>query len=459
MIRAERDATPRRYSYWDPKDEFFKRYRELTAEQKAALHDQARVTKTDDDDASTASTETDSTTSSSSDSLELEGHRTARMSRTQTNRINRSETHPEALGRIETHRTQHSGTVGARLKSRVSTKQAPLPVMGAGKPYPPMLPEKEEYVVEFEGVHDPRHAQNWPMMRKLFIGAILAFDALSATMGSSIFSAATLGIVETFRVGEETATLGTSLFVLGYAFGPILWAPMSELYGRRLPLVVAAFGFSIFAVATATAKDLQTVMLSRFFGGLFGSCPLAVVAAAFADMFNNTQRGLAIAVFSATVFMGPLLAPFVSNNPMSINAAHTFCRPYFCVDIIPVAVTVEGSRAIIRPNLTLYLSCCITLIEALLTMNIRTDWRLHIHIVSRLEVDRVHLSNHGIHSICSHPHLLPRDLPPHYPRQQSIGTTTPNPKLGHPRQARRNRSRLQRIGHEERISSNADPLY
>lgn len=308
VMRSERDANPHQFSEWDPNDEFYQRYHQLTPAQKATLHDQAAATKLEDDSA-----ETESNPSASSSSLELEAIRTARMSRTATNRINRSETHPEALSRIETHRTQHSGTVGSRLKSRTSTKHAPMPEMGAGKPHPPALPAKEEYVVEFDGVDDPRHAQNWPMRRKLLIGAILAYDALAATMGSSIFSAATRGVVETFHVGQEVATLGTSLFVLGLAFGPIMWAPMSELYGRRLPLVIAAFGFSIFGIATAVAKDLQTIMLGRFFGGFFGSCPLAVVAAAFADMFNNKDRGLAIAVFSATVFMGPLLAPFVSN--------------------------------------------------------------------------------------------------------------------------------------------------
>lgn len=61
------------------------------------------------------------------------------------------------------------------------------------------------------------------------------------------------------------------------------------------------------------AKDIQTVMICRFFDGLFGSCPLTVVAAAFADMFDNETRGLAIAVFSATVFTGPLLAPFIGG--------------------------------------------------------------------------------------------------------------------------------------------------
>lgn len=54
-------------------------------------------------------------------------------------------------------------------------------------------------------------------------------------------------------------------------------------------------------------------MICRFFAGLFGSSPLAIVAAVFADMFSNELRGLAVAVFSATVFMGPLLAPFIGG--------------------------------------------------------------------------------------------------------------------------------------------------
>ena len=47
--------------------------------------------------------------------------------------------------------------------------------------------------------------------------------------------------------------------------------------------------------------------------GIFGACPLAVVAAVFSDMFDNRTRGLAITVFSMTVFSGPLLAPFIGG--------------------------------------------------------------------------------------------------------------------------------------------------
>jgi DHA1 family multidrug resistance protein-like MFS transporter len=42
----------------------------------------------------------------------------------------------------------------------------PLAEFGAGKPYPPPLPEREEYVVEFAGPDDPLHPQNWSIKKK-----------------------------------------------------------------------------------------------------------------------------------------------------------------------------------------------------------------------------------------------------------------------------------------------------
>ena len=74
------------------------------------------------------------------------------------------ERHQTALERIHTAKSQHSGTVGATLRSRQSRK--PLPPFGAGRSYPQPLPAREDYVVEFEGADDPMHPHNWPLRRK-----------------------------------------------------------------------------------------------------------------------------------------------------------------------------------------------------------------------------------------------------------------------------------------------------
>lgn len=177
-------------------------------------------------------------------------------------------------------------TVGATLRSRTVTRESkkPLPGFGDGKEYPPMLPESDLYVVEFDGPNDPLHAQNWPLRKKVPVAVSLAFVTLTAAFGSSVFSAALSSVAREFGLSSEVVILGVSLYVLGFALGPIFWAPISELYGRRYPLLVSSFGFSIFNLAVATGKDTQTIFISRFFGGFFGACPLTIVGAVFADM-------------------------------------------------------------------------------------------------------------------------------------------------------------------------------
>ncbi|KAK6189287.1 hypothetical protein LQW54_013417 [Pestalotiopsis sp. IQ-011] len=250
-----------------------------------------------------------SVSTSSSDGMGRQ--RTVGMSRVPTQRD--LERHPTELSRIHTARSQHSETIGRSLRSRHSTKSKPLPSFGAGKSFPPSLPDQEEYVVEFDGPDDPYHAQNWATSRKLLTAAMLGYTTMTSAFTSSIFSAASSQVAAEFGVSTEVGVLGVSLYVLGFATGPTFWAPLSELKGRRLPIVIAMFGFSVFTIACAVAKDLQTLLICRFFAGFMGACPLAVVAAVFSDMFNNATRGAAITIFSMAVFTGPLLAPFVGG--------------------------------------------------------------------------------------------------------------------------------------------------
>lgn len=76
----------------------------------------------------------------------------------------RTRTHPIEQHRTQTHKLQHTQTVGASMRTK--TESMPLPEFGGGKPYPPPLPAREEYVVEFDGKDDPLHPQNWPTKRK-----------------------------------------------------------------------------------------------------------------------------------------------------------------------------------------------------------------------------------------------------------------------------------------------------
>ncbi|KAJ9604175.1 hypothetical protein H2200_011009 [Cladophialophora chaetospira] len=217
--------------------------------------------------------------------------------------------HASQLESLRSANLQHIHTVGSTATAQESKE---LPEFGAGKPYPPAIPaEREAYVVDFDGPEDPLHPMNWSSRTKLVTAAIGALACLCSTFASAVIGPATQRIGEHFHVSVEVASLASALYLVGYGVGPALWAPLSELRGRKLPILIGNFGFGVFAVATAVSKDIQTLMICRFFMGVFGSSPLVVVAALYSDIYRAEQRGIALTVFAVSVFLGPQIAPFI----------------------------------------------------------------------------------------------------------------------------------------------------
>ncbi|KAF9894782.1 hypothetical protein FE257_004403 [Aspergillus nanangensis] len=214
------------------------------------------------------------------------------------------------LTRINTYRLQQKTTVGSTLPPEARGQWLP---MGANKDYPPLLPDPETYVVEFDGASDPLHPYNWSYAYRLFLVSILVYGTFAGSFTSAVFAAAIPSVSAEFHISAETASLGVTLYVLGFAAGPTLMAPASELIGRRWPLAVGTLGCGVFTVACAAAKDVQTIMITRFFAGLFAASPISIVPAVFADLFNNAQRGVIMSIFCMAVFVGPFAAPFVGG--------------------------------------------------------------------------------------------------------------------------------------------------
>jgi len=77
---------------------------------------------------------------------------------------------------------------------------------------------------------------------------------------------------------------------------PLVWGPLSEVYGRRNPLMCGMFGFIILQIPVAVATDLQTLFVCRFFAGAFGSAPLGIVAGMYVDFYEPVERSMATMV-------------------------------------------------------------------------------------------------------------------------------------------------------------------
>ena len=88
---------------------------------------------------------------------------------------------------------------------------------------------------------------------------------------------------------------------------------LTPVHGRRPPLLIGIFGMIIFQVGVACAQNTYTVFICRFFAGVFGCAPLAVVGGALSDFWNPVQRGVTVGLYSMCTFVGPVAAPIAGG--------------------------------------------------------------------------------------------------------------------------------------------------
>ena len=172
--------------------------------------------------------------------------------------------------------------------------------------------EDDPYRVEFIA-NDPRDPMGFAMWKKWAITLLVAFATLAVSFVSSAYTGGVHQIIQDLHTSDGIVVLGVSLFVLGFAVGPLLWAPLSELYGCQFLFFFTYAALTAFNAGAAASQTIQTLVILRFFAGAFGSSPLTNAGGVIADMFPASQRGLAMSVFAAAPFMGPTLGPIVGG--------------------------------------------------------------------------------------------------------------------------------------------------
>ncbi|KAL7792000.1 major facilitator superfamily domain-containing protein [Trichoderma ceciliae] len=175
-------------------------------------------------------------------------------------------------------------------------------------------PDKDPYEVGWDdGDNDPLCPRGFSKARKWMVVFIVAAGSLTVTCASSIYTSTYVQMEAEFHNVREVSELGLSTFVVGIALGPMLLSPLSEFYGRR-PIYLASWSmYLIWLIPSAMAKNIETMIVARFFDGLAGSAFLTVSGGTVGDMFARNELQLPMAVFSIAPFIGPSLGPLLGG--------------------------------------------------------------------------------------------------------------------------------------------------
>ncbi|KAK7954594.1 MFS transporter [Apiospora saccharicola] len=160
---------------------------------------------------------------------------------------------------------------------------------------------------------DVENPKNWSSARRWWISFASVVAVINATFASSAPSGILQGISAEFGVTRQIAGLTITLFLLGYCAGPMVFAPLSEYYGRRWLLYLCMILYVVFNFLCAFTQNFAGLLVGRFLTGTFASSTLSNAPAIMADIWDNKDRGKAMAFFTIMLQIGPALAPIVSG--------------------------------------------------------------------------------------------------------------------------------------------------
>ncbi|KAI0426234.1 major facilitator superfamily domain-containing protein [Xylaria sp. FL1042] len=172
--------------------------------------------------------------------------------------------------------------------------------------------DEQQYIVGWEQPEneDPENPLNWTRWQKWSIIGALTFLSFLVPLASSVLVAGVPQILADFHNDNESlATFVVSVFVLGFAFGPLVIAPLSELYGRTIVYNGCNVLFIIFTIACAVSTNIGMLITFRFFAGFTGVAVLTNGSGTIIDLLPRDQRGRAISLWSGGPLLGPIIGP------------------------------------------------------------------------------------------------------------------------------------------------------
>jgi SP family sugar porter-like MFS transporter len=112
----------------------------------------------------------------------------------------------------------------------------------------------------------------------------------------------------------DPATSGWAMSsaLVGCIVGAMVSGWLSDRFGRRLPLIIAAIAFTLSAVGTALANDFDWFVFWRIVGGVGIGLASALAPVYIAEISPAEKRGRFVAINQLTIVIGVLAAQLVN---------------------------------------------------------------------------------------------------------------------------------------------------
>lgn len=141
------------------------------------------------------------------------------------------------------------------------------------------------------------------------LGMLTAFGPIC----TDIYLPALPAITADFQTDASTIQLSLTSCFLGLALGQIFVGPLSDTFGRKIPLLVSLVVFVITSALCATANDVMTMVFLRFFQGFSGAGGVVLSRSMACDLFPGTELTKFMALIMTVNSLAPILGPILGS--------------------------------------------------------------------------------------------------------------------------------------------------
>ena len=164
--------------------------------------------------------------------------------------------------------------------------------------------------MEKELIHSPSMAKSRRLWIAFVLGALSAFGPLSIDM----YLPALPKLTEELHTNTSVAQLSLTACLIGLALGQLLVGPLSDVRGRKKPLLIALILYSVASILCAYSTSIWMLIFLRFIQGATGAAGIVISRASVRDMYSGTELTKFFALLMLVNGAAPILAPIAGGQ-------------------------------------------------------------------------------------------------------------------------------------------------
>lgn len=104
-----------------------------------------------------------------------------------------------------------------------------------------------------------------------------------------------------------------TVFLMAMGLGQLIFGPISDAYGRRIPLIIGILSYIVAAWAASVASSLEWLIAARLLQGIGAATAIVVVMSMVRDVAEEQQAAQLYALLNSIVALGPIIAPAIGG--------------------------------------------------------------------------------------------------------------------------------------------------